>query len=73
MTDMPMSVEPIAGAQPSSKAPWDPPRVTATSIAHATSAAASEAAPQACSAKAPPPPRRKWGLTGDGWLGFPVG
>ena len=71
MTDMPMSVEPIAGAQPASKAPWDPPQVTATPIAQATSATSGEA-PQTC-AKPPPSLRRKWGITGDGWHGFPVG
>ena len=73
MTDMPMSIEPIASTQPSLKAPWDPPRITATSIAHIDSALpdiAGIAPPQAAET---PPPRRKWGMTGDGWLGFPVG
>ena len=71
MTDMPISIEPIAGTQPSSKAPWDPPRITATSIAHIGSVQPDTALPQA--AETPPPSRRKWGITGDGWLGFPVG
>jgi hypothetical protein len=70
MTDMPMSIEPIAGTQPSSKAPWDPPRITATSIAHIGSARADTPPPQAAET---PPTRRKWGITGDGWLGYPVG
>lgn len=72
MTNMPTSVERIADAQPPSKAPWDPPRMTATSITH--TAAPSDATPaQAAPGTTPPPARQKWGVVGDGWLGYPSG
>jgi hypothetical protein len=55
------------------KAPWDAPRMTATSIASARPTPRPAEPATEPSAPASPSPG-KWGIQGDGsWLGFPVG